>query len=86
MDKEDKVYIFNMYIIKDTLYMGFPGGANGKESVCQCRRHKELWIHIIPGSGRSPGGGYGNPLQDSCLENSMDRGTWGATVHEATES
>ena len=35
----------------------------------------------IPGSGRSPGGGHGNPLQDSCLENPMDRGAWQATVH-----
>ena len=35
----------------------------------------------IPGSGRSPGGGYGNPLQYSCLENSMDRGAWRATIH-----
>ena len=35
----------------------------------------------IPGLGRSPGGGYGNPFQYSCLENSMDRGAWGATVH-----
>ena len=35
----------------------------------------------IPGSGRSPGGGHGNPLQYSCLENPMDRGAWGATVH-----
>ena len=35
----------------------------------------------IPGLGRSPGGGHGNPLQYSCLENSMDRGAWWATVH-----
>ena len=40
----------------------------------------------IPGLGRSSGGGNENPLQYSCLENSMDRGTWRATVHEATES
>ena len=39
-----------------------------------------------PGSGRSPGGGNGNPLQCSCMENPMDRGTWRATVHEVTES
>ena len=43
----------------------------------------------IPGMGRSPGGGHGNPLQYSCLENPMDRGAWWATVHgiatEATE-
>ena len=41
---------------------------------------------LIPGSGRSPGGGYGNPLQCSCLENPMDRGAWWATDHEAAES
>ena len=36
---------------------------------------------LIPALGRSPGGGHGNPLQCSCLENSMDRGAWWATVH-----
>ena len=41
---------------------------------------------LIPGSGRSPGGGNGNPLQYSCLENSMDRGAWQATVHWVTKS
>ena len=40
----------------------------------------------IPGLGRSPGGGHGNPLQYSCLENSMDRGAWRATVQRVTES
>ena len=39
----------------------------------------------IPGSGRSPGGRHGNPLQNSCLENPMDRGAWRATVHGVTE-
>ena len=39
-----------------------------------------------PGLGRSPGGGNGNPLQYSCLENSLDRGAWQATVHGVTES
>jgi len=39
----------------------------------------------VPGSGRSPGGGYGNPLQYSCLENPMDRGAWRATVHRITK-
>ena len=38
-------------------------------------------LGLIPGSGRSPGGGHGNPLQYSCLENPMDRGAWWATVH-----
>ena len=39
----------------------------------------------IPGSGRSPGGGNGNPLQYFCLENSMNRGAWQATVHGVAE-
>ena len=43
-------------------------------------------VGLIPGSGRSPGGGNGNPLQDSCLENPMDRGAWWATVHGITKS
>ena len=41
---------------------------------------------LIPGSGRSPGGGDGSPFQYSFLENSMDRGAWRATVHRVTES
>ena len=41
---------------------------------------------LIPGSGRSPGGGHGNPLQYSCPENPMDRGAWWATVHEVAKS
>ena len=41
---------------------------------------------LIPGSGRSPGGGKGNPLQYSCLENPMDREAWQATVHRTAES
>ena len=40
----------------------------------------------VPGLGRSPGGGHGNPLQYSCLENSMDRGAWWATVHRVAKS
>ena len=40
---------------------------------------------LIPGSGRSPGGGNGNPLQYSCLENHMDRRTWQAAVHGVTK-
>ena len=40
----------------------------------------------VPGSGRAPGGGHGNALQDSCLENPMDRGAWHATIHRVTKS
>ena len=42
-------------------------------------------VGLIPGSGSSPGGGHGNPLQYSCLENLMDRGAWRATVHRDAE-
>ena len=43
-------------------------------------------VSLIPGSGRSPGGGHGNPLQYSCLENPMDRGVWKAIVHRVPKS
>ena len=50
---------------------GFPGGSDGKESACNAEDPSP-----IPGLGRSPAGGNGNPLQYSCLENPMDRGAW----------
>ena len=59
----------------------FPGVSDGKESACNIGNPGS-----IPGSGRSPGEGNGNPLQCSCLENSMDRGAWQATVHGVTKS
>ena len=43
-------------------------------------------VGLIPGSGRAPGGGHGNPLQYSCLENPLDRGAWRATVHRVAKS
>ena len=43
-------------------------------------------LSSIPGLGRSPGGGHGNPFQYSCLENSMDRGAWGDAVHRVTKN
>ena len=49
---------------------------SGKESTCNAGD-----LGLIPGSGRSPGGGHGKPLQYSCLDNPMDRGAWWATVH-----
>jgi len=55
-------------------YLGIFGGSNGKESACNAGGS-------IAGWGRSPGEGNGNPLQYSCLENSMERGSWQATVH-----
>ena len=64
--------------------MGFPGGASGKEPTCQCRTHKRPGS--IPGSGRRPGEGNGNPFQCSCLGNPKDRGAWWATVHKVAKS
>ena len=61
--------------------MGFHDGSDSKESACNARDPG-----LILGSGRSPGGGHGNPLQSSCLENPMDRGAWWATVRGVTES
>ena len=55
---------------------GFSDSSVGKESACNAGD-----LGSIPGSGRSPGEGNGNPLLYSCLENSMDRGAWWATVH-----
>ena len=52
--------------------MDFPGGTSGKEPTCHARDIKDAGS--IPGSGRSPGRAHGNPLQDSFLENAMDRG------------
>ena len=61
--------------------LGFPGGLNGKESI-----HSAGDQGSIPGLGRSPGEGNGNPLQHPCLENSMDRGAWQAAVHSVAKS
>ena len=61
--------------------LGFPGDSDGKASACSAGD-----LGSIPGSGRSPGEGNGNPLQYSCLENSMDGGAWYGTVHGVTKS
>ena len=62
----------------------FPGGASGKESVCQYRRHRDEGS--ISRGERAPGGGNGNTLQCSCLGNPMDQGAWWATVHGVSKS
>ena len=74
---------WNLYILSLTNppNMGFPGGSDGKEYACSAGD-----LGSIPGSGRSPGEGNGNPLQYSCLENSMDRGAQQATVHGVAKS
>ena len=59
-----------------TVLKSFPGGSEVKVSASNVGD-----LGSIPGSGRSPGEGHGNPLQYSCLGNPMDRGAWRATVH-----
>ena len=58
-----------------SICMGFPGGSDGKEFTCSAGI-----VGSVSGLGRSPGGGHGNPLQYSCLENPVDRGACRATV------
>ena len=58
-----------------------PWWFSGKESVCNSGN-----VGSVSGLGRSPGEGNGNPFQYSCLENSLDRGAWQATVHRVAES
>ena len=56
----------------------------GKESACNAGDVEV--VDSIPGSGRSPGGGHGNPLEYFCLENSLDRGAQWVTVHDVAKS
>ena len=69
---ESSIDIYTLLCVK----LGFPGSLNGKASAYNAGEPG-----LIPGSERSPGVGNGNPLQYSCLENSMDQGAWQATVH-----
>ena len=63
------------------LALGYPGGSDGKESACNAGDQG-----LIPGLERSPGGGHGNPLPHSCLENPMDGGTWWVAESDTTEA
>ena len=64
-----------------TCILGFPDDSNGKESACSAGD-----LGLVPGSRRFHGEGNGYPLQDTCLENSMDGGVWQATVHGVIKS
>ena len=70
-----------MFLFTTKTYCGFSGGSDGKGSACNAGD-----LGSIPGLGRSPGEGNGNPLQYSCLENPMDGGAWWATVYGVAES
>ena len=74
--------LFILLYSKDlTSPIGSTGGSDGKESACNTGD-----LGLIPGFGRSPGKGNGNPLQYFCLENPMDRGAWWTTFHRVTRS
>ena len=68
-------------IVNSSSSTGFPSGSVSKESVCNAGD-----LRSVPGWGRFPGGGHGNPLQYSCQENSIDRGAWQAIVHGVAKS
>ena len=67
-----------------TYMWGFPSDSAVKNLDCDAEATGD--VSVIPGSGRSPGERRGNPFQYSCLENSVDRGAWQATVHGVAES
>ena len=71
--------VWNPDLLQNRKSSDFPGGAVIKNPPAKAGDTREAGS--IPGWGRSPGGGSGNPLQHSCLEHSMDRGAWRATVH-----
>ena len=72
-------YLTILFVNYTSITLGFPCGLVVKNPPAGD-------VGSIPGSGRSPGGGDGNPLQYSCLENSMDRGAWWSAVQGITKS
>ena len=72
---------FQEHFEKLATICGFPGGSEVKASACNMGD-----LGSIPGPGRSPGEGNGNPFQYSCLENPMDGGGWWATLHGVAKS
>ena len=82
LNPKEKLYLYIFHVcISVYTDMGFPGGSAGKESVCNAGD-----LGSIPGLGRSPVDGNGNPLQYSCLGNPVDREAWQATVHGLAKS
>ena len=75
-EKAEEIYLLKSKVCQD--------GTSGKEQPANAGDIRDMGS--IPGSGRSPGGGHGNPLQYSCLENPMDKGAWQTTVHRVTKS
>ena len=74
------MYLFN-YVSHCKFTFGFPGGSEGKVSACNAGD-----LGSIPGCGRSPGEGNGNPFQNSCLKKPVDGKAWWTTVHGVAKS
>ena len=72
------------YYIPILLLIGLPQWLSGKESAYNAGASGDAGL--VPVLGRYPGGGHGNPLQYSCLENPMDKGAWSVTVHRVAKS
>ena len=79
-----RFYICCYHAINNKSKSSFPSGTGVKNPPANAWDARDMGL--IPGSGRFPGEGNGNPLQYSCLENSMHRGAWRPTVHEVTKS
>ena len=80
-----------VFMLSCTSNWGFSSGTNGKKKKKKKKKTPPANagdtrdVGSIPGSGRSPGGGHGNPLQYSCLENPMDREAWQVVVHRVAK-
>ena len=81
---QDHLFPVTIWVLVMSTGRGFPGGLVGQDSTCSAGDTGDAGL--IPGLGRSPGEGHGNPLQYSCLDNAMDRGAWRATVHGVARS
>ena len=79
--QETQVQFLSREVPLEQGFLGFPCGSDGKELVCSVGD-----LGSIPGLGRSPGGGHGNLLQYTCLENPMSRGAWRAAVYGAAKT
>ena len=84
MTVSNNTVLFTWKLEENRSWKGFPGGSGVKNLPANTGDTRDTCS--IPGLGRPPGGGNGNPLQYSCLKNPMDRGAWQATVHGVAKS
>ena len=80
----NSLYYLCNFFFENKVYFKICSPYSDKELTCQCGEVRH--VSVIPRRGRSPGGGYSNPLQYSCLENPIDRGAWQVTVLRVAKS